>query len=110
MRDEKEIRAEIRAVRDRGKSLSGFWVAELAAAAYSLEWALGKHEKPPSVDIGSSESAQGRIAASLVKAAEKEAESAKKKAPPAKKEAAAGKKEPSPAKKGKAAGPLRRVK
>ena len=105
MRTEKEIRAEIRGVRDRAKMLSGFWVAELAAAAYSLEWALGKHEKPPSEDIGSSESAQGRIAASLVKAAEKEAASAKKapaeKAPAEKKPAA----RPS-----KAKGSLRRVK
>jgi hypothetical protein len=109
MRDEKEIRSEIRAVRDRGKSLSGFWVAELAAAAFSLEWALGKHDKPPSEDIGSSESGQGRIAASLVKAAEKEAESVKKKAPAGRKEAAP-KKPSAPAKKGKAAGPLRRVK
>jgi hypothetical protein len=83
MRTDKEIRDEIRRVRDRGKMLSGFWVAELAAAAYSLEWALGKHDKPPSEDIGSSDSAQGRIASSLVKAAEKQAASAKKKAPAA---------------------------
>ncbi|HKA35811.1 MAG TPA: hypothetical protein VKH43_03275 [Thermoanaerobaculia bacterium] len=110
MRDEKEIRAEIRAVRDRGKSLSGFWVAELAAAAYALEWALGKHGKPPSEDIGTGESAQGRIAASLVKAAQIEAESAKKKAPPAKKEGPPPKKEAAAPKKGKSAGPLRRVK
>jgi len=110
MRDEKEIRAEIRGIRDRGKSLSGFWVAELAAAAYSLEWALGKHDKAPSQDIGSSESAQGRIAAWLVKAAEKEAQSAKKKAAPGKKEGPGAKRESLPAKKGKAAGPLRRVK
>lgn len=80
MRTDRELRDEIRRLRDRGKMLSGFWVAELAAAAYSLEWALGKHEKPPSEDIGSSGSAQGRIASSLVKAAEKEAASAKKKA------------------------------
>ncbi|HKF42775.1 MAG TPA: hypothetical protein VKG01_06735 [Thermoanaerobaculia bacterium] len=92
MRSEKEIRDEVRRVRDRGKMLSGFWVAELAAAAYSLEWALSKHDKPPSEDIGSGESAQGRIAASMVKAAEKEAAaSAKKKAPAEKKPAAPAK-------------------
>ena len=99
MRTEKEIREEIRRVRERAKLLSGFWIAELAAAAYSLEWALAKHERPPSVDIGASDSAQGRIAASLVKAAEKQAASGKKE-PAAKK--------PKPAE--KAGGSLRRVK
>jgi len=73
MKTEKEIREESRRVREKAKSLSGFWVAELASAAYSLEWALGKHALPPSEDIGGTNSAQGRIAASLVKAAEKEA-------------------------------------
>lgn len=73
MKTEKEIREETRRIRERARSLSGFWVAELASAAYSLEWALGKHARPPSEDIGGSESAQGRIAASLVKAAEKTA-------------------------------------
>jgi hypothetical protein len=73
MKTEKEIREESRRVREKAKSLSGFWVAELASAAYALEWALGKHAHPPSEDIGGTDSAQGRIAASLVKAAEKEA-------------------------------------
>jgi hypothetical protein len=73
MKTEKEIREETRRVREKAKSLSGFWVAELASAAYSLEWAMGKHVRPPSEDIGGTDSAQGRIAASLVKAAEKEA-------------------------------------
>jgi hypothetical protein len=73
VKTEKEIREETRRIRERARRLSGFWVAELASAAYSLEWALGKHADPPSEDIGSSESAQGRIAASLVKAAEEEA-------------------------------------
>ncbi len=73
MKTEKEIREESRRVRERAKNLSGFWVAELASAAYTLEWALGKHARPPSEDIGGTDSAQGRIAASLVKAAEKEA-------------------------------------
>jgi hypothetical protein len=99
MRAEKEIREEIRRVRERAKLLSGFWIAELATAAYSLEWALAKHDRPPSEDIGASDSAQGRIAVSLVKAAEKQAASAKK-APAAKK--------PKPA--SKTGGSLRRVK
>ncbi len=73
MKTEKEIREETRRIRERARGLSGFWVGELASAAYSLEWALGKHARPPSEDIGGPESAQGRIAASLVKAAEKEA-------------------------------------
>ncbi len=73
MKTEKEIREETRRIRVKARSLSGFWVAELASAAYSLEWALGKHDRTPSEDIGGAESAQGRIAASLVKAAEKEA-------------------------------------
>ena len=92
MRDEKEIRAEARRARERAKFLSGFWIAELASAAYALEWALGKHDRPPSEDIGSGDSAQGRIAASLVKAAEKEALSAKKAAAAAAKKGPAAKK------------------
>jgi hypothetical protein len=98
MRTEKEIREEIRRVRERAKLLSGFWIAELASAAYSLEWALAKHDRRPSEDIGASDSAQGRIAGSLVKAAEKQAASARKE-PAAKPKAAA-----------KAGGSLRRVK
>lgn len=86
MKTEKEIREESRRIRERAKSLSGFWTAELAAAAHALEWALGKHPHPPSEDIGSKESAQGRIAASLLKAAEQQAASPRKaalaKAPP----------------------------
>ena len=90
MRTEKEIRDEIRRVRERAKLLSGFWIAELATAAYSLEWALAKHDRPPSEDIGASDSAQGRIAGSLVKAAQMQAASARK-APAAKKPGAAAK-------------------
>jgi hypothetical protein len=84
MKTEKEIREEARRVREKARSLSGFWVAELASAAYSLEWALGKHALPPSEDIGAAESAQGRIAVSLVKAAEKTAAASAKAARPAK--------------------------
>jgi hypothetical protein len=50
-------------------------VPELAAAAYALEWALEKRPTRPSGDIGSSDSAHGKLAESLLKAA--------KKAPPA---------------------------
>lgn len=84
MKTEKEIREEARRVREKARGLSGFWVAELASAAYSLEWALGKHPRPPSEDIGGPDSAQGRIAASLVKAAEKEAAASAKPARPRK--------------------------
>jgi hypothetical protein len=78
MKIEKEIREEIRRIRERARSLSGFWVAELAAAAQALEWALGKHPRAPSEDIGSTDSAQGRIAASLLKAAQVKAGSPEK--------------------------------
>ena len=88
MKTEKEIREETRRVREKARSLSGFWVAELAAAAYALEWALGKQARPPSEDIGGAGSAQGRIAASLVKAAEKTAAAAAKAARPGKKRGA----------------------
>jgi hypothetical protein len=84
MKTEREIREETRRIRERARGLSGFWVGELASAAHSLEWALGKHARPPSEDIGSSESAQGRIAASLVKAAEKTAAASAKPARPVK--------------------------
>ena len=73
MKTEKEIREEIRRVREKARSLSGFWVAELASAAQALEWALGKQPRAPSEDIGSTDSAQGRIAASLLKAAQADA-------------------------------------
>ena len=78
MRTEKEIREESRRIRERAKALSGFWIPELAAAAYALEWALGKRDQPPSQDIGSANSGQGKLAESLVKAAEKEAAQAEK--------------------------------
>lgn len=107
MKSEKEIREEIRRVRERAKLLSGFWVAELATAAYSLEWALGKHERPPSEDVGASDSGQGRIAVTLVKAAEKQAAAGKKPAAAAKKPPAAAEKN-KPSKEPR--GALRRVK
>ena len=93
MRTDKEIREEARRIRERAQALSGFWIPELAAAAYALEWALGKREDSPSQDIGKPGSAHGRLAESLLKAAEKQP------APPAK-----------PARAKKPAGRLRRVK
>ncbi len=88
MKTDKEIRAEVGAIRERARSLSGFWIPELAAAAYALEWALGKRPTRPSGDIGSSDSAHGKLAESLLKAAQQAGPPAKPKAPePAKKPA-----------------------
>ena len=70
-REDKAIRDEVRRIKDRVKSLSGFWIGEASAAIYALEWALGKREKPPSEDLGRAGGEQGRIAAGLVKLAEK---------------------------------------
>lgn len=78
LRSEKDIRQEIRNLRDKGKSLSGFWVSELAAATYALEWVLGKKEKAPTNDVGEPNSGHGKIAESISKAAEKEPPAAKK--------------------------------
>ncbi len=86
--DEKKIREEARRLREKGKSLSGFWVSELSAAIYALEWVLGKRERAPSEDIGERESGHGKLAESISKAAEKEPPAAVKppkvveKAPP----------------------------
>ena len=71
MKSDKELREEVRAIREKAQSLSGFWVPELAAAAYALEWALEKRPTRPSGDIGSSDSGHGKLAESLLKAAEK---------------------------------------
>jgi hypothetical protein len=91
MKTEKEIREEARRIRERAKNLSGFWIAELAAAAAALDWALGKSPRAPSEDIGSRDSAEGKIAAALLKAAEKAAAASKKPGPKAApKPAAAG--------------------
>jgi hypothetical protein len=86
LRNEKEVREEIRKLREKAKSLSGFWVSELAAAIYALEWVLGKREKPPPQDIGEPDSGHGKLAESISKAAEK--------APPATKPAGATKPAP----------------
>jgi hypothetical protein len=67
-----EINQEIRRIRERAKSLSGFWISEFAAAIATLEWALGKRDKPPSEDIGSPASEHGKIAERLLDAVGKE--------------------------------------
>ncbi len=69
MKTEKEVREEARRIRERARSLSGFWIAELASAAAALDWTLGKSPRAPSEDIGSRDSAEGKIAASLLKPA-----------------------------------------
>lgn len=75
--DEKTVRDETRRLRDKGKSLSGFWVSEIAAAIYALEWALGKRGKAPTEDIGEPDSGHGKLAESISKAAEKAPPAAK---------------------------------
>ena len=84
MKTPQEMNHEVRRIRERAKSLSGFWISEFAAAMSTLEWALGKRDKPPSEDIGSAASGQGEIAKRLLEAVAKEARvPAKPKAVPA---------------------------
>jgi hypothetical protein len=66
-----EITQEIRHIRERAKSLSGFWISEFAAAIATLEWAAGKRDKPPSEDIGASASDHGKISERLLEAVSK---------------------------------------
>ena len=70
MKTEKEIRDQVRAIRERIGGLSGYWIGEGAAAIYALEWVNGKREVPPSEDIGSAGGEHEKIAASLLKLAE----------------------------------------
>jgi hypothetical protein len=76
VKNEKEIRDEVRRIRDRVKGLSGFWIGECSAAIYALEWATGKRDAPPSEDLGRPHGGREKIAEALVKLVEK--------APPAK--------------------------
>ena len=73
MKNEREIKTEVAALRDRVKTLSGFWIGEGAAAMYALEWALGKHEADPARELGKSGGGNERIAANLTKLVEKSA-------------------------------------
>ena len=82
MKSDRELRDEVRRIRERVRTLSGFWIGEGSAAIYALEWALGKRPDPPSEDIGRPRGGREQIAASLVKAAEKAPRAAPKKAPP----------------------------
>jgi len=71
VKTEKEIRDEVRRIRERVKGLSGFWIGEASAAIYALEWALGKRDVPPADDLGRARGGREKIAASLLKLAEK---------------------------------------
>jgi hypothetical protein len=68
MKNAKELTQEVTRIRQRTKELSGFWISELAAALYAIEWAAGKRERPPSADIGSAGGEHGKIADRLLHA------------------------------------------
>jgi hypothetical protein len=93
MKTEKDLKTETRRLRERARELSGFWISELAAATYALEWVTGKRPAPPSAAIGAAEGDFGKIAESLAKAASEAAESkasppTSRKPPPKKSKAA----------------------
>ena len=73
MKNDREIKSEVSALRERIKNLSGFWIGEGAASIYALEWVLGKHEAPPAQQLGKSGGGYERIAANLTKLVEKSA-------------------------------------
>lgn len=66
----RQMRDEIRQVRELVKGLSGFWIGEASAAIYALEWAMGKREAPPSEDLNRPRGGREKIAASLLKIVE----------------------------------------
>jgi hypothetical protein len=70
LKDAKEINQEVRAIKERAKALSGFWLGELAAAIYALEWAAGKRDDPPSGVLGGAGGGHEKIAANLMKLVE----------------------------------------
>ena len=70
MKTEKEIREEIRRIRDRVKALSGFWIGEASAAIYALEWTMDKRDPALSADLGGRDSGREKIAGNLVKLAQ----------------------------------------
>lgn len=100
MKDAKEINAEIRGLKERAKALSGFWIGEIAAAIYALEWSAGKRDDPPSEVLGGSGGGQEKIAANLTKLVEQSRKAGPKRI--------ASAKNTSPPKKGKAGSPGRR--
>ena len=67
MKTEKEIRSEIRGLRERVRELSGFWIGEASAAIYALEWVLDKRDPSPAEDLGRARGGREKIAAGLVK-------------------------------------------
>ena len=71
MKTEKEIREEIRRIKSAVPDFSGYWIGELAAAIYALEWALDKAPEAPSGDIGRGRGGHEKVAANLVRLAEK---------------------------------------
>lgn len=71
MKTEKELRDEVRRIRERAKGLSGFWIGEASAAIYALEWAMGKREPSPSEDLGRPRGGREKIAAALIQLAQK---------------------------------------
>ena len=77
MKNDREIKSEVSALRERVKNLSGFWIGEGAASIYALEWVLSKHEAPPAQQLGKSGGGYERIAANLTKLVEKSAAAAK---------------------------------
>lgn len=78
MKSEKEIRDQVRAVRERVRGFSGYWIGEAAAAIYALEWVTGKRDVPPAEDIGSPAGGHEKIAATLLKLAESAPAAAKR--------------------------------
>ena len=84
MRTAQELTAEVRRIRERARSLSGFWISEFAAAIDALEWALGKRDKPPSEDVGTPAGEHGKIAERLLEAVAKEAKKPAKQLKPTK--------------------------
>ena len=75
MRSADEVKAQISAIRERVKELSGFYLGEGAAMTYVLEWVLGKRETSPAGELGRAGGESEKIAASLTKAVEKAMES-----------------------------------
>lgn len=71
MKDEKEIKSQVSAIRERLKELSGFYIAEGAAMTYALEWVLGKRETSPASELGRAGKDSQKIAESLANVVEK---------------------------------------
>jgi hypothetical protein len=77
MKTEKDVRDEIRRIRERVRELSGFWIGEASEGIYALEWVLGKREPSPSEDLGRPRGGREKIAGALVALAAKAGPSSK---------------------------------